>query len=71
MSIRTINLATYKQLFNVSLQNKHKYGEVNTDFALITKILNLIPKHKFQDPKLRWLDPCCGCGYFSIILSNL
>ena len=38
MSIRTINLATYKQLFNVSLQNKNKYGEVNTDFSLVSKI---------------------------------
>ncbi len=52
MSIRTINLATYKQLFNVSLQNKHKYGEVNTDFSLVTKILNLITIHKFKKPNL-------------------
>jgi len=71
MSIRSFDINTYQQLFNVSLQNKHKYGEVNTDFALITKILSLIPKHKFKDPKLRWLDPCCGCGYFSIILYKL
>jgi len=65
MSIRTINLATYKQSFNVSLQNKNKFGEVNTDFSLVTKILNLIPMHKFKN------DPCCGCGYFSIILYKL
>ena len=71
MSIRTINLATYKQLFNVSLQNKNKFGEVNTDFSLVTKILNLIPIHKFKNPKLKWLDPCCGCGYFSIVLYKL
>jgi len=71
MSIRTINISSYPQLFNVSLQNKHKYGEVNTDFSLVTKILDLIPTHKFKNPKLKWLDPCCGCGYFSIVLYKL
>ena len=50
MSIRMININNYTQLFNVSLQNKHKYGEVNTDFKLITKILQLIPKHKIKNP---------------------
>jgi len=71
MSIRTLDINTYPQLFNVSLQNKHKYGEVNTDFSLITKILNLIPKHKFCNTNLKWLDPCCGCGYFSMVLYKL
>jgi len=54
MSIKTINLESYKQLFNVSLQNKNKYGEVNTDFSLVSQILQLIPKHKFKDPNLKW-----------------
>ena len=27
MSIRTIDINQYKQFFNVSLQNKHKYGK--------------------------------------------
>ena len=71
MSIRTLNIASYPQLFNVSLQNKHQYGEVNTDFSLVSKILKLIPIHKFRDTKLKWLDPCCGCGYFSIVLYKL
>ena len=71
MSIKTINLESYKQLFNVSLQNKNKYGEVNTDFSLVSQILQLIPEHKFKDPKLKWLDPCCGSGYFSMVLYKL
>ena len=50
MSIRTIDINTYSQLFTASLQNKHKYGEINTDFKLITDILKLIPKHKFENP---------------------
>ena len=71
MSIKNINLESYKQLFNVSLQNKNKYGEVNTDFSLVSQILQLIPEHKFKDPKLKWLDPCCGSGYFSMVLYKL
>ena len=47
---------------------KKKYGEVNTDFALITKMLNIIPQECFTYPSLKWLDPCCGAGYFMIIL---
>ena len=69
MSIRTLDMHT--QFFSVSLQNKHKYGEVNTDYALIYKILALIPIHKFKDPTLKWLDPCCGSGYFSVVLYKL
>lgn len=68
MSIKTIDINQYPQFFNVSLQNKHKYGEINTDFKLANQILQLIPDDKFKNPKLRWLDPCCGCGYFSIAL---
>ena len=68
MSIRTIDIKKYEQSFNVSLQNKEKYGEVNTDFKLINKILDLIPPHKFKNPNLKWLDPCCGSGYFSMVL---
>jgi tRNA1(Val) A37 N6-methylase TrmN6 len=68
MSIRTIDINQYPQFFNVSLQNKHKYGEINTDFKLANQILQLIPNDKFKNPKLKWLDPCCGRGYFSIAL---
>lgn len=68
MSIRTIDINKYKQIFNVSLQNKHKYGEINTDFKLANDILSLLPEDKFKNLKLKWLDPCCGCGYFSMAL---
>ena len=68
MSIRTIDINQYPQFFNVSLQNKHKYGEINTDFKLANQILQLIPNDKFKNPKLKWLDPCCGRGYFSMAL---
>ena len=56
-----------KQDFTES-KNKEKYGEVNTDFNLIEKILGIIPEECFTCSSLKWLDPCCGHGYFMIIL---
>jgi len=68
MSIYSLNLSTFKQDFECERENKEMYGEVSTDFILVNKILNLLPKHLFENPRLKWLDPCAGKGYFSIIL---
>ena len=43
MSIQHLELNTFKQVFDVSNNNKALYGEVHTDFNLIHKILDLIP----------------------------
>ena len=56
------------QNFDVKPYNKIHFGEVNTDFTLIHRILDLLPAYLFNNPHLTWLDPCCGCGYFSIAL---
>ena len=37
-------------------------------FTLIHHILDLLPAGLFKNPDLKWLDHCCGCGYFSIAL---
>ena len=63
MSISTIDLSIYKQEFNVNVNNKKMFGEVTTDFSLINKILDLLPHHLFENPSLKWLDPCAGRGY--------
>ena len=67
MSIVEISIEDYKQEFETS-KNKEKLGEVNTDFQLIINMLEIIPKSKFTNPDLKWLDPCCGRGYFMIVL---
>lgn len=67
MSVSTININKFQQNFEKTL-NKEKYGEVNTDFELIIKMLDLIPSNYYKNPKLKWLDPCCGHGYFMIVL---
>ena len=68
MSIYNKNIDTFIQKFDVSAHNKHMHGEVNTDFILINKILDLLPQELYADKTKKWLDPCCGKGYFAIIL---
>ena len=68
MSIFKTKLNNYTQNFNVSKQNKSLYGEVRTDFKLIKDMFQLIPDEILKNPSLKWCDPCCGNGYFSIFL---
>ena len=68
MSIQHLELNTFKQVFDVSNNNKALYGEVHTDFNLIHKILDLIPPNYYSNPDITWLDPCSGRGYFPMVL---
>lgn len=70
MSIRNITINKYNQIFNVPNEYKIQYGEVTTDFRLIKNIIDLIPESNFCKPEKKWLDPCCGRGYFMIYLYN-
>ena len=45
---------------------KDKYGEVFTSPILINKMLDLIPENVWSDPRLKWLDPSVGAGFFMI-----
>ena len=66
MSILSLDIDSFEQDF--SSKNKDTLGEVHTDFKLIINMLNLIPVKYYKNPKLKWLDPCCGRGYFVMIL---
>ena len=68
MSVKNIDTEKYKQIIISSKQNKLTYGEINTPFSLINKMLDILPQEVFQNPELTWLDPCCGCGYFMIVV---
>ena len=68
MSIINLKLDKFKQVFDVSNNNKAIYGEVHTDFKIVNKILDLIPSHYFNNTNLKWLDPCSGRGYFPMVL---
>ena len=68
MFVTEIDTEKYKQTILFSKDNKARYGEINTPFWLIDKMLDILPETVFSNPHLKWLDPCCGCGYFMIIL---
>tara|TARA_B100000902_G_scaffold399961_1_gene474012 strand:+ start:2998 stop:4383 length:1386 start_codon:yes stop_codon:yes gene_type:complete len=67
----TILNITFDQSFNVPLERKSIYGEVKTDYALIEKMFKLIPKKLFENPNIKWCDPCCGSGEFMIYLFKI
>lgn len=62
------DINNYKQNFDISQEIRYKYGEINTPFFLITKMLDLIEPFEFKNPYKKWLDIGTGTGYFSIIL---
>jgi tRNA1(Val) A37 N6-methylase TrmN6 len=64
------DLESIEQHFQIPLERKLKYGEVNTDFSLIQSIFSLLPDSVFCNPSLRWLDVGAGYGYFSMVLFN-
>lgn len=49
---------------------KNNYGIVYTPNPLVDKILDLIPKHYYENPHLKWLDVGAGNGAFSQNLYN-
>ena len=57
MSIINIDIENifqyYKQDFQVESINKITYGEVRTDYSLISAIFNLLPNDMFQNPHLK------------------
>ncbi len=68
MAIQNINIPYYKQNFVISKEQKSEYGEIFTPFFLIEAMFQSIPKELFTNPKLKWLDPGTGTGYFSMYL---
>lgn len=64
MSISTQFLSNFQQNLISKKENKERYGEVFTNFTLIDKMLDLLPEELFENPNLKWLDPCAGTGYF-------
>ena len=68
MSILDIDIENYSQILISKKENKEQYGEINTPFSLISKMLDLFPEEVFKDPQKKWLDPGTGQGYFMITL---
>tara|TARA_B100001027_G_scaffold215720_2_gene190295 strand:+ start:4819 stop:6099 length:1281 start_codon:yes stop_codon:yes gene_type:complete len=57
---------------NLKDSYKSLYGEVPTPSSLINDMLNLLPIHFYKKKNLKYLDPGCGNGAFSLeLLSRL
>ena len=60
----------YFQQLEVPEKDKHMYGEVATPYQVIEDMFRLLPSEMFENPDLKWFDPCCGNGFFMEILYN-
>jgi len=49
-----------------SKQNVRDNGEVFTPFAIVDKMIALIPDEAWEDPKYCFLEPACGNGQFLV-----
>ena len=68
MSIRNLDIKEFTQSFEVSNEDKLKYGEIYSPFSLIEEMLGMFDKQVFCNKKAKWLDPGAGTGYFSMCL---
>ena len=67
--IKTIKRESYIQNFEVSNEDKLKYGEIYTPFSLIEQMFSLFNTDDvFKDKTMKWLDTGAGIGFFSMYL---
>lgn len=73
MSVININENTilkncFSEYLDYNFELKELYGEINTPFYFINRMLSIIPKENFENKKLKWLDPGSGHGNYSLCL---
>jgi tRNA1(Val) A37 N6-methylase TrmN6 len=66
--IKRITRENYVQKFDVTKEDKLKYGEIYTPFSLIDQMFSLLTNDLFKDKTKKWLDTGAGSGFFSIYL---
>lgn len=47
---------------------KKLYGEVMTPISLVNEMLDMLPSDVWNNPNLKWLDPCNGVGVFPCVI---
>lgn len=68
MSIKNVEINSYKQSFDVPMSRKIEYGEVNTPFSIIKMMISMLPNEFIVNRESLWFDPACGCGYFPMVI---
>lgn len=53
-------------MLKIKVVEKKKNGEVFTPFELIEGMLSQLPKEVWENPNLKWFDPCVGVGNFMV-----
>ena len=59
-----------REYVKVGEVEKKAFGEVMTPISLVQDMLDTLPKEVWSNPKLKFLDPCNGCGIFSSVIVN-
>lgn len=54
------------EIDTTSKKNIRDNGEVFTPFAIVEKMLDLIPEKAWKDPEFIFLEPTCGNGQFLV-----
>ena len=73
MSVFNIHLESnleenFSQHLDYNPELKELYGEINTPFSFINKMLSIIPNEKFSNKDYKWLDAGSGHGNYSLCL---
>lgn len=73
MSVFNINLESnlednFSQYLDYNPELKELYGEINTPFSFINKMLSIIPSEEFSNKDYKWLDAGSGHGNYSLCL---
>ena len=62
----------YREYVEVADTEVKTHGEVMTPIWLVEDMLNTLPSDVWNNPNLKWLDPCSGVGtYSSIVVQRL
>jgi site-specific DNA-methyltransferase (adenine-specific) len=58
----------YREYVEVADVEREDFGEVMTPITLVEEMLDTLPNDVWNNPNLKWLDPCAGVGTFSSIV---
>ena len=68
MCEKLVSYKEFSETFDVPMERKKEYGEINTPFSLCRIMIDLLPKDFIDDPNSMWIDPACGSGHFPMML---